>query len=573
MSLNVAFSIAAQGISAVEKKLAVTASNINNADKTGYTRKAYQTTSITSNGITTPLSGTVIQAAVSKSLIAHLTKQATEYANASTTSDYLSNYSQAFGSTAEGTATLSSQFSALLSALQSLEDSPSETSIKATVVSSAQSLVSQLNGLSQSVQDARAQASQDIATSVDTINTQLKKIEELNTQISKGGKDTASLEDERTLALQELSEQIGIQYFTDDQNQVRIYSSGGDLLLGSKAATLSYTDPGNATRDMAYPGGFTGITLNGKDITESIGTGTLGALITLRDGTLPAEQAKLDALAGTLVDSVNSALSQGTSYPPLMTVTGTAEVEATDTLSASGSLRIAVAGKDGTIGSYTDLDLSSYATVQDLLDGLNGIAGVSASIVDGNLTITSTDSSKGIALNPMDSDIGGMNAAQYFGINTLFAGSNAADIRVSDYLLGDSSALPTGSLSDSATLAIGDKGITSGDSSVTSALVDALGATQSFGAAGNFSAKNMSFSAYISAIIADVALQADTASQNADTASATYEALTEKLSSLTGVNINEETADMTALQSSYEANATLISTIRDMFESLLQAVG
>lgn len=573
MSLNVAFSLAAQGISTVEKKLAVTASNVNNADKTGYTRKAYQTTSVTANGITTPLSGTVIQAAVNKSLIAHLTKQTSDYANATTTSDYLSDYSQTFGSTAEGASTLSSQFSALLSALQSLEDSPSETSVKATVVSSAQSLVSQLNSLSQSVQDARAQASQDIATSVDTINTKLKQIEELNTQISKGGVDTANLEDSRTQALQELSEQIGIQYFTDDQNQVRIYSSGGDLLLGSKAATLSYSDPGNATRDMSYPGGFSGITLNGKDITTDIASGTLGALVILRDTTLPDEQAKLDELAGTLIDSVNGALSQGTTYPPLTTVTGTAEVDATDAFSASGSLRVAVASKDGTVESYTDLDLSSYTTVQDLLDGLNGISGVSAGIIDGNLTITSTDSSKGIALNPMDSDAGGVNVTQYFGVNTLFSGNNAADIKVSAYVLEDSSALPTGTLSDSATLAVGDKGVTSGDSSVISALVDALGATQSFSAAGNFSAKSMSFSAYISAIISDVAQQADTATQNADTASATYDALTEKLSSLTGVNINEETANMTALQSSYEANATMISTIRDMFEALLQAVG
>lgn len=575
MSLTIAYSLAARGIATTEKKLSVLASNINNADQAGYTRKIYQTNVLTSNGITTQMDGQVMQASVNKSLIKSIISQASGYAKSQTLADYLGSYSQSYGSTAEGSATLGSSFNALMTALQTLESEPAQSSSKAQAIASAQMMVSQLNSLSASVQVARTNVSHDIAASVDTINETLRTLEMLNAKIGAAGgtgDDLANLEDQRTLALQELSAEIGIQYFTDDQNQLRIYTSGGDMLLGSKAATLSYTDVGTASRSTVYPGGFSGIMLNGRDITPNVNSGALGALVELRDVTLPGEQEKLDELAHSLIDTVNGVLGGGTSYPPLTTVTGTRTMDAGDALSATGTLRVAIAAKDGTIEGYADLDLSSYATVQDLLDGLNGISGVSASLVDGKLNITSSDSTKGIALNPMDSDIGGVSATHYLGVNGMFSGSNASDIRISDYLLKDSNALPTGSLSSTTPLTIGSKGITSGDASIAEALVDALGAAQGFGAAGNFSARTMSISAYISAIVADAATQASTAKNTATTAGTAYTFLSERLASEAGVNIDEETANMVALQSSYEANATLLSTVRQMFESLLQSV-
>jgi flagellar hook-associated protein 1 FlgK len=50
-----------------------------------------------------------------------------------------------------------------------------------------------------------------------------------------------------------------------------------------------------------YPGGgIAGITLDGVDVTASLGGGSLGANITLRDQTLPTDQAELDEFAQSL---------------------------------------------------------------------------------------------------------------------------------------------------------------------------------------------------------------------------------------------------------------------------------
>ena len=42
-----------------------------------------------------------------------------------------------------------------------------------------------------------------------------------------------------------------------------------------------------------------------------------------------------------------------------------------------------------------------------------------------------------------------------------------------------------------------------------------------------------------------------------------------RLSNLTGVNLDEETAYLTQLQTQYQANAQLISVARDLFNTLI----
>src|SRR5207237_7719160 len=87
---------------------------------------------------------------------------------------------------------------------------------------------------------------------------------------------------------------------------------------------------------------------------------------------------------------------------------GSASVSSSTALAASGTVRIAVADQSGNLVSYKDLDLSSYATVGDLVTALNGISGVSASLdSSGYLSISATSSSNGIAINDMTSSVGG----------------------------------------------------------------------------------------------------------------------------------------------------------------------
>lgn len=583
MSLNVAFRVAQKGISLAEKKLDVVSSNINNASTEGYTRKVYQARLLTTGGVTTPVGGSVVHAAVNTMLEKSVNKQSTSFTYYQVTANYLEQYSDAFGSTGDDSYTLSSSLNSFTTSLQALEENPTDVAAKLAVVASAQQVSGQLNMLSQTLQTERLQVSNDIGASVENVNGLLAAVSSLNVQISEASatnSSVADLEDQRNMALQALSEEMGIQYFTDDNNQVKIYSASGILMAsGSYHATLSYDPVGSVTSSTLYPGGFDAIEIAGADITSSLTSGKLGALINLRDNSLVDEQEKLDAIALQLSDQVNALTNQGTSVPPRSEITGYTTVASGDPLAATGTMRVAVTDSDGVVQNFVDIDLTTVGTIGGLVAALNGIPGVSASVnADGNLEINATTSGQGIAINEMDSDVGGKGISHYLGLNNLFEGNNgnpitASNIQLSAFLVADETAFPAGALSSSATLAVGDNGVTKGDGSIAAALVEMMSATQTFPAAGDFSSRNATFSGYVNSVMSNAASKAAAAQDNADTAEATYSYLTDKLASLVGVNVDEETANMTSLQTYYEANAAIMSTIREMYQSLLDAVG
>lgn len=574
MSLDASLNIAFSSLRVTESQLATSSSNVTNAAKTGYTTKTYEAGYMTTGAVTTP-SGGITVGSINYYLSKNAISDINENGYYSVLSDALDTVSTAIGTT-DGADTLSANYTSLQSALEALQTSPDDTSQKQNVISAAQTIASELNDLSNTVQTQRLYANQGIESSVDTINSLLDQLDSLNKTIqslANVGQSTANLEDDRMTALESLSEQIGVNYFFDSKNNLQVYTSSGTALLTSTAHELSYSATNYVTDETVYPGGFQGITVDGKDITTSVKGGKLAAYVELRDTTLVNVQNSLDETAKVLSSTINDALGTGTSYPAANTLTGNTSYSGSDALSATGTLRVAVTSQDGTVQSYTDIDLSSFATVSDLVSGLDALLGVSASLDSkGYLVISADDSSNGIALNQMDSSIGTDDFSSYFGINSLFSGDSASNIHVSDALLSDYTALATGTLSSSATLAVGDKGLTSGNVDAINSLVTALSTKQSFSSAGMMGAQTSSIGNYISNLLSAVATQASSAADKADLAQSTYDTTKSTLTNATGVNVDEETIKITLYQNQYEAAATLVSTLRDMFSTLLQAV-
>ncbi len=574
MSLDASFNIAFSSLRVTESQLATSSANVTNAGKAGYTTKTYEAGYMTTGAVTTPSTGITVG-----SIDYYLSKNAISDINESgyytVLSDAIDTVSTAIGTT-DGASTLSSNYTTLQSSLEALQTSPDDASQKQNVITAAQTVASELNDLSDTVQTQRLYANQGIETSVDTINSLLNQLDSLNETIQSlenVGQSTANLEDERMVALESLSEQIGINYFFDSKNNVQVYTSSGTALLTSTAHELSYNATSYVTDETVYPGGFEGVTVEGKDITTSIKGGKISAYIELRDTTLVNVQNSLDETAKVLSSTINDALGAGTPYPAANTLTGNTSYNGSDSLSATGYLRVAVTSQDGTVQSYTDVDLSSFTTVSDLVSGLNALSGVSASLdSEGYLVISADNSSEGVSLNQMDSAVGTDDFSSYFGINSLFSGDSASNIHVSDSLLSNYSLLATGTLSSSTTLAVGDKAISSGNVEAIDALVTSLSSKQSFSAAGTMGAQSSLIGNYISSFLSSVATQASSAADHADLAQSTYETTKSTLENSTGVNVDEETIKITEYQNQYEAAATIVSTLRDMFSTLLEAV-
>src|SRR5262249_13016004 len=152
-------------------------------------------------------------------------------------------------------------------------------------------------------------------------------------------------------------------------------------------------------------------------------------------------------------------------------------------LSATGQLRVAVTDSTGAVVGSSDLDLTAYGTVGDLVSALNNVPGLSAQLdAQGRLTVKTSDPSQGVAFADLGANIEptGSGVSAFFGLNDLFTGSSAGDIAVNPAIAQAPDRLPAGALSTAATLNVGDIAIASGDTTVSDALGAAFNAARTF---------------------------------------------------------------------------------------------
>ena len=588
MSLNIARSIAFSGLSATSVQISVTSSNISNADTTGYTAKTASQSSSVTNGVGTGVTVSGITSTVDKLLLKSLIGATSDLGSADTTNTYLTSLEKLYGSTSstDGSSTgtsLANSIASLESALSSLASTPSSASLQSNVISALDDVASQLRETSSGIQKLRSDADQDISSSIDDVNSNLQEIADLNAAIKQTaavGQSTADLEDQRNTALQDIASKMNISYFTASNGDLQIYTTSGQALVDSSAHTISYTAAASVTASTTYAAGssssgFSAIEVNGVDITSQVSGGDIGALVTLRDKTLPAAQSQLDQLAQQLGSAMNGISNGASAVPAPTSLTGTTAVTSSTALSATGTVRIAATDQSGNLVSYGDLDLSSYATVGDLVTAINGISGLSASVdSDGHLSITATGSGNGVAINEMTSAVGssGDGFSDYFGLNDLVTGTGASDIAVNSKILTGTSELQLATLDSSSSLTVGSTVLSSGSATVVNAFYDALTESRTFSSTGGLAATTGSLADYASTIVSDVASKSSQASTNytaKETAQSTY---ADSLSSQSGVNLDEESAKLSTLQNKYSAASALIEAINSMYSALLSAV-
>lgn len=562
MTLSAALSTATSSLRAIQTRISVASSNIANADDVTYTAKTASQRTVINGGVASGVSIAAIGSKVDSYLVDGIVEATSGNGAAQILYQYLQTLSNSLGTvSSDGSGdTLATQLSSLESALDELATTPESDTLKAQVVTDLEDAAASLRDTSDQVQTLRAKADSAIADAVDTVNDALHQIDSLNDAITlarASGQPTSDLEDQRNAALQVVAEQIGITSFVDSSGAMQVYAQSGQVLVGGSVHELAFTATGTVNGTSTYPGGLSGIIVDGKDITSGLSTGAIAGLVTLRDTTLTAVQDELDALAVTLRDTVNAIANSGSAAPPPNTLTGSESVSAGDALAASGTLRVAVTDADGAVVSTADFTLSSYATVNDLLTALNTVSGLSASLdASGHLVLAADSSSNGVAV--AGGSVGGENFSGYFGLNDVLVGDDAAVLKVKSDLAGDSTRFPVGSMSTTGTLAAGDSAVSAGSGTLATELADALRAAGISDAAAD--------------LVSGVSTMLSSAKSRASSAETTLGTLVDTFSSQYGVNTDEETARISELQNAYAASAQVLSAVKAMFEDLLTAV-
>lgn len=566
MSISVAGSIALSALRAAQVGISVTSANIANADVDGYTVKTANQVSTVSGSTGSGTAIASVTGGVDKYVFASLLSSNADLGAASITTTYTDQLQALMGSTTgsdDGGTSITTQMASLETAVTELTSTPNDNSTQSTLVSAADTLASQLQDISSSIATLETNANQQISDDVDSVNEALNKIDKLNDQIVAAkakGQSTADLEDERSSAIQTISSLMDISTTTSSSGAVSIRTTGGTTLLSNKVHELSVGASGSILVD------------DSNDITSTITNGEIGGLLTLRDATLPGAQDELDTLAAKLISSVNAAVADGSSVPAPDSLTGTTDLDDVSSFSASGTVRIALVDEDGKLTSYSDLDLSDYSSIDDLVTAVDGIDGVSASVnSDGTLTISSDTDGSGVAIGALDSSINGQSFSSFFGFNAVFTGSSASNIGVSSSLLKDSGTLAVGTLETDVTTT-GEAVLTAGSTTVADALNSALTASYSFSAAGSIGTMSGTLTEYSSRVVSAFASRASTAEDAETSAETLQSSLSSSIASQSGVNVDEETAKLEDYQTLYSAAAQVIQITKEMFDSLLSAV-
>lgn len=569
MSLINALSHAQYGIATTERRISATAGNVANADREGYTRKTYSDSGSLGTGSVTGV--------IDRLLASRIHSERTTSAYHATMNNLLAQYDYSLGTT-DGETGVHSALNDFLTSLSSLGISSEMGSGKASTLQDLETLTYQLRKQSSDIQALRQQADTKIAGTVDDINTLIKQVDVFNAQIGLATDSSAraELEDQRMVALESLSAKLDITYFFDSKGMATIYSSG-QLLLGTSPHLLSFTPTGTISSASTYPATLSGVSLNGSDVTTSIRGGELGALIELRDKVLVNEQQALDNFAVTLMDQMNRLHNTGASIPAPQSLTGIAGFTGASALGATGTLRIATTSADGTVAGVLDIDLSLITDMNDLLIALNALPNVNATLTaDGRLNIASTDPALGISLSEMDSNVTatGQGISDYLGLNDLFdtRSTSAANIYIRSDIRTNSDYFATGLLSQSPTLATGGVGIEAGDGSLAEALSELFSEPLSFTAAGGIGARSDTLVSYMQLLSSTSAQRISDASTKNTHAQAVYDGLKQQYQNRSGVNVNEEMTNVTVLQNAYSANAQVISVVKELFETLMQAI-
>lgn len=573
MSFASISSIASSALSSAQVRMQVSASNIANADVGGYTTKTAVQAAVTTSGVGTGTTITAVSSSVDKYLQKDLVSEASQLGAATIAQQFADQLQSLMGETSssDGSGTsLADALSEVQAALVTLSSTVESQTLAGLVVDALNTLAVQLRETSDGVQQLRADADQQITDAVDTANDAIETIAELNERIVVAkalGQSTADLEDQRFTALTSLSGVLDVSYTVKANGQMSVTAASGVTLVDGSAHLLSHDAVTTSTSETV----FSGILVDGVDITSSLGSGSMAALVEQRDAVLPGTQASLDALAVALIDTLNAAHNTGSSLPAPTTLSGTTSVSAGDSLTASGTLRIVTVDDEGATLTSADLDLTAYASVDDLVAALDALDGIDASISSGRLVIGASDGA-GVAVADIERSVGaaGQGFSDYFGLNDLLTGASAAEIAVRSDLLSGETPLANAVLDVTGTLSVGDSAV-SVSSSFAAGLAEALEGSTSFASTGLVGSGSYSLADYAATLVGAVASAADSADSQFETRQSAYESASTALTSQSGVNVDEETARLSELEQQYSVAAQILSVLAEMFDALLAA--
>ncbi len=615
MGLSQALSAALAGVNVTQQSISVIAGNVANANTSGYVNESLNQIETASAG----QAGTSVDTAgVDRDLNTLLQNQLwTETSGdsyADTSAQLYQQLQNIYGTPGSSTS-FDAIFDDFTNAVQALASNPSSSSQQSAVIGAAQELAENLNSMTTSIQQLRTQAEQGIADDVQSANSLLQDIAQINQQLettSTNSSAGAALEDQRGEDITQLTQLMNVTVVQNSNNQVSLFTgTGQQLVAGTQASQLSFDNAGTlsatslwsadpsedgvGTITLTSPGGTTTDLL----ATDAIQSGQIAAYVQMRDDVLPQAQTQLDELANQMSQALSNQTTSGTAV-----TSGSQSGYSIDTssLQPGNTVQLTYTNSSGTQQTVTIVSLgaggtlpqnSSTSTNQEI--GVNFSAGMSSVVAQLNAALgTNLQFS-----NPSGTVLQVLNNGSGSSIDSLSETSTVTSLESGSAqlpLFTDGSEPITGAITASGSQTTGLAGTIEVNPALVASpsnLVDYSSTTSSGDATrpnfilNQLTEASLTYSPdtgigttqapysgtltnYMSQIVSQQSQAANAATNLQQGQDTVLSALQQSFNQESGVNIDTQMSNLIALQNAYGANARVMTTVQEMMTTLLQ---
>jgi flagellar hook-associated protein 1 len=311
--LSSIFGIDVSALQAFQQAIEVTSNNVANASTPGYDEESIDLTAAApqqSGGVAigagVDVSG--VQRAFSQAAVTQLNNSQSGLGQINALQSYTSQIDNLFGTTAGGLTTALQNY---YSGWSSVADDPTSSGAREALLGDANQLAANLNSTASQLNDMNSDVNTRITADVQQVNSISSQISSLNTQIAGGigtGQSPNQLLDQRDQLVSSLSQLVGVTTTSNSDGSINVYAGNGQpLVLDQNTYQLS-TVPNQFNASQLEVASSTS---DGSSISSSITSGDLGGLLAARTQAIDPALNQLGQIATAVAQSANTQQASG----------------------------------------------------------------------------------------------------------------------------------------------------------------------------------------------------------------------------------------------------------------------
>ena len=547
--------IGTTALSALQRAISTTGQNIANVNTDGYSRQSVTFSARPAQDIGVGFLGSGVQ--VTSIDRAYSQFMANDVQQRTASSGYYSLYANAAervdSMLGDPSTSITQAMDSFFASAEAVANSPTSLPERQVMLSNAETLVQRFDYIVGRVDDVTKEMNSQIAGAVSEINQLAGGIATLNEEIAKVSGRTGGLPndllDQRDALIVQLSSLVDTKTLAQDDGSLNVFIGRGQpLVTGTVAETLAtQTDPDLGSTSIVTLSAFVA---GSSDVSDFLTGGKLGAALTVTDEVVNPTRRELNLLAVGFAETVNAIQEGG---DDLQGVNGTALFTETE-----GVVKTAPSVDDSTANSG-NAAVTFTVTDAKLLTGDSYRVDYTATGV--NLRNLTTDAVTTLGASPATVD--GVQITYTAQVATGGAGANQGDAFIVDPVFQASRFLEV-KIDDPAKIAAASNKGAAGNNSNMLAMIELRdqsllkGSTATYGDVYNN-------------LLSDVAVRTQRAQSSAETETALLGSALDRQSSLQGVNLDEEAANLVRYQQAYQAAAQVVAVANEVFDTLLRA--